>query len=190
LALPRTPLHERLAREGRLKPRAGDLHQLWNNLIATNVVPLRMTEQELMDGFRRLLARIADDAAIERRILNKARYLGQIPRHFGLPPVRSLLYLTRLLVRGVVLVGPRRWLHFVRSLRPALRKPRLLPFLVLNWTYGLAVQAFVRQHLRFMTETTEASEGQGRVGSAARVLYSVVRPSGSSVQCKPRSSLP
>jgi radical SAM superfamily enzyme YgiQ (UPF0313 family) len=170
LALPRTPLYERLAREGRLRPRAGELHPLWNNLIATNVVPLRMTEPELMDGFRRLLARIADDAAIERRILNKARYLGQVPGHFGLPPVRTLLYLTRLLIRGVVLVGPRRWLHFARSLRPALRKPRLLPFLVLNWTYGLAVQAFVRQHLRIMTGTMGPDEDQAADAAPRGVL--------------------
>src|SRR5207344_260544 len=64
LALPRTPLFDRLRREGRLKPTAGDQHHLWNNLIATNIVPLRMTEEEMLDGFRELMARVVDDAAI------------------------------------------------------------------------------------------------------------------------------
>jgi radical SAM superfamily enzyme YgiQ (UPF0313 family) len=148
LALPRTPLFERLKKEGRLRPTAGDRHRLWNNLIATNVVPKRMTEDELMHGFRELLRRIADDGAIERRIRAKLTHLGRPPVPFGLPVGMTLRYLLRFLVRGVVSGGPRRWRAFARTLGPALRDPRLLPFVIVNWTYGLAIQAFVARHLR------------------------------------------
>ena len=144
LALPRTPLHERLQREGRLKLTAGEGHHLWNNLIATNIAPLRMTEEELLGGFRDLMGRLSDDAAIAQRIRNKLRILGRPPIPFGLSVPRTLLYLLRFLVRGILPGGPRRWYHFIRSLGT---NPRLVPFVVLNWTYGLAIQAFVRKHL-------------------------------------------
>jgi hypothetical protein len=39
-----------------------------------------------------------------------------------------------------------------RSLVPAIRNPRLIPFAVLNWVYGLAIQAFVREHLKSLEE--------------------------------------
>lgn len=148
LALPRTPLHERLKREGRLRPTAGDGHTLWNNLVATNVVPLRMTDAELMAGFSELLGRIATDAAIERRIRTKVRQIGRPPVPFELPFATTVRYLLQFLVHGILRGGPRRWAAFARSLVPALRDRRVLPFIVLNWTYGLAIQAFVRRHLK------------------------------------------
>jgi radical SAM superfamily enzyme YgiQ (UPF0313 family) len=148
LALPRTPLFERLGREGRLKPTAGDRHRLWNNLIATNVVPLRITEDEMLGGFRQLMARLADDAAIANRVRIKLRQFGRPPLTFGLSPAQVLRYLTRFVLRGALPGGPRRWYHLARSLVPALRDPRLVPFAILNWIYGLAVQAFVREHLK------------------------------------------
>jgi radical SAM superfamily enzyme YgiQ (UPF0313 family) len=148
LALPRTPLYDRLAHEGRLHPTAGDRHHLWNNLLGTNVIPLRMTDGELRDGLRSLMARVADDAVIADRIRTKLRHLGRTPMTFGLPPGRVLVYLTRFLLSGVLRGGPRRWYHVARSLVPAVRNPRHIPFAVLNWVYGLAIQAFVREHLR------------------------------------------
>ncbi|HEX3150914.1 MAG TPA: radical SAM protein [Gemmataceae bacterium] len=147
LALPRTPLFERLGREGRLKPTAGDQHQLWNNLIATNVVPLRMTEDEMLDGFRDLMACVASDEAIAERVRTKLRQFGRPPLTFGLSPFRISQYLARFVWRGVLPGGPRRWVLVARSLLPALRDPRLVPFAILNWTYGLAIQSFVREHL-------------------------------------------
>ena len=147
LALPRTPLYDRLRREGRLRPTAGAPHELWNNWIDTNVVPLRMTSDDLRAGFRRLLARLADDAAIADRIRNKLRHLTAPPLPFRLPFGTTLVYLARFLVRGVLPGGPRRWWHVARSLGPAVTNPRAVPFVVLNWTFGLAMQAFVKDLL-------------------------------------------
>jgi radical SAM superfamily enzyme YgiQ (UPF0313 family) len=152
IALPKTPLHDRLKREGRLRPTAGDRHRLWNNLIATNVIPLRMSDRELISGFRDLIRRLADDAVIADRIRRKVRLLGRRPLGFRLSPGQTALYLARFVLRGLLPGGPRRWWQFARSLAPAVRDPRLVPFVVQNWTYGLAIQAFTREHLRTTAE--------------------------------------
>lgn len=144
LALPRTPLNDRLRREGRLKPISRDGHRLWNNLIATNIVPLRMTEKELLSGFRELMVSVSDDAAIARRVRTKVRQLGRTPNAIGLPWSRTLSYLFRFFVFGLLSGGPRRWYYFLRSLG---LNPRLMPFAVMNWTQGLAIQEFVKGHL-------------------------------------------
>ncbi|MBV8488678.1 MAG: DUF4070 domain-containing protein [Planctomycetaceae bacterium] len=47
-AIPKTPLHERLAREGRL-----DLADRWE--FGTNVIPLQMSREELLEGYLRVL---------------------------------------------------------------------------------------------------------------------------------------
>jgi radical SAM superfamily enzyme YgiQ (UPF0313 family) len=157
LALPRTPWHERLARSGRLRS-AGESHHLWNNLIGTNVEPAGMSYDELVSGFRDLIARVTSDGAIARRILNKLPHLGDVPVPFSLSPRETLVNLGRFLVRGVLRGGPRRWYHFARTLAPVLRRPRLLPFVVLNWVYGVTIQAFVREHLRRNESRTTNAE--------------------------------
>ena len=150
IALPRTPLYERLSQEGRLRPTAGAPHQLWNNLIATNVTPLRMTYAELLGGFRGLLRQVSEDSAICQRIHNKMRHMVAPPVPFRLSSGRALLYLGRFLINGVARGGVRRWFYFARSLLPALANPRLIPFVILNWIYGIAIQRFVTEHLRLL----------------------------------------
>jgi radical SAM superfamily enzyme YgiQ (UPF0313 family) len=59
-AIPKTPLHERLAREGRLDPVDRPEH-------GTNVVPLRISREALRDGYARLMADLyAPDAYFNR----------------------------------------------------------------------------------------------------------------------------
>ncbi|MCE9565269.1 MAG: B12-binding domain-containing radical SAM protein [Planctomycetes bacterium] len=147
LALPRTPLFERLQRDGRLQS-PGEGHHLWNNLIGTNIIPQNMTYSELVLGFRELIRRITDDAAIGQRIRNKLPHLGSAPVPFQLDFRSTLAYLGRFLVQGVLRGGVRRWYHVARSLVPVLFRPRLVPFVILNWVYGIAIQEFVREHLR------------------------------------------
>jgi radical SAM superfamily enzyme YgiQ (UPF0313 family) len=162
LALPRTPLYERLQRVGRLKPMAG--HQLWNNHIGTNVVPLRMTDDQLLTGFHELMNRLSDDTSIARRIRNKTQYLSRMPVSFGMSIPRTLLYLFRFLVHGLLPGGPRRWRLFARSLS---LNPRLLPFVVLNWTQGLAIQAFVKQSLSQTSEPVALARESPTVANAS-----------------------
>lgn len=146
IALPKTPLHARLTKEGRLKTLPDDAHHLWDNLISTNIVPTQMTSEALSAGFRDLLRRISDDASIARRIENKLRHLDS-PLVYRPSSAKTMRYLWRFLRVALTRGGPSRWRLFARTLRPALRNPRLLPFVVVNWVYGIAIQNFVREHL-------------------------------------------
>jgi radical SAM superfamily enzyme YgiQ (UPF0313 family) len=60
-AIPKTPLHARLAREGRLDPE--DQPES-----GTNVIPLRMGRSELRDGYVRVMTALYDPASYERRL--------------------------------------------------------------------------------------------------------------------------
>jgi hypothetical protein len=121
-------------------------------LIGTNIIPHGMTYDELVAGFRDLIRRVTADAVIAERIRNKLPHLGEVPVPFSLSMRETLVNLGRFLVRGVLRGGPRRWYHFTRSLLPVVRRPRLLPFVVLNWVYGITIQSFVREHLRKLAE--------------------------------------
>src|SRR5438270_7156140 len=54
-AIPKTPLYSRLEAEGRLDNAAAD-----DPRIATNVIPLRMTREEMCDGWVDLMTRLYD----------------------------------------------------------------------------------------------------------------------------------
>jgi radical SAM superfamily enzyme YgiQ (UPF0313 family) len=83
-ALPKTPLHARLAKEGRLDPADEPEY-------GTNVIPARMSREELREGYVRLMGELyAPDAYFERleglylgerieRGHARARYLGRHP---------------------------------------------------------------------------------------------------------------
>ena len=102
LALPRTPLHERLERTGRLREMTGEFHHLWNNLIQTNIVPHGMSYDELVSGFRDLIARITSDAAIAARIRNKLPRIGPVPVPFRVTPRAALAAFCRFVLRGLL----------------------------------------------------------------------------------------
>ena len=59
-AIPKTPLHDRLAAEGRLDP--ADTSEF-----GTNVIPLRMSREELRDGYIRVLNELYDPEAYFER---------------------------------------------------------------------------------------------------------------------------
>jgi radical SAM superfamily enzyme YgiQ (UPF0313 family) len=60
-AIPKTPLHERLAREGRLDP--SDEPEC-----GTNVIPLRMTREELREGYVRVMEDLYEPTAYFERL--------------------------------------------------------------------------------------------------------------------------
>jgi radical SAM superfamily enzyme YgiQ (UPF0313 family) len=60
-AIPKTPLHARLEREGRLDPADVPAH-------GTNVIPLRVSRQELRDGYVRLLNDLYEPEAFFGRV--------------------------------------------------------------------------------------------------------------------------
>ena len=163
-AMPRTPLYERLRTAGRLRETdsAGD-----NTKLDTNVVPLNMSREQLIDGYRDLHHRLLADGAIARRIINKRRVFGQPAGSMEYSAATGLAILLRLLWRGILPGGPIRQWHFLRTI-PWL-KPRQLPIVVGDWIVGLSMQDYARRHFGAAADAQTQSAGD-RLARLARTL--------------------
>jgi radical SAM superfamily enzyme YgiQ (UPF0313 family) len=140
-ALPKTPLYERLQREGRLRDTA---HAADNTKLATNVVPKHMGYDQMVAAYQRLYRRLLTDRAIAERIRNKMRHLGQ-PVYAGeYALTQRITIVWRLLCKGVLAGGPARLWHFLRSI--PWRSPRKVPLTIVDWIAGLAMQDYVRRY--------------------------------------------
>lgn len=140
-ALPRTPLHERLEREGRL---IGQAECADNTKASTNIIPKRMSYTEMIEGYRALYRRLFSDRGIAERVKNKLRHLRD-PVYRGEYRLREqAAILARLLVKGIARGGWRRAWHFTRSL--PWRAPAKLPLAVMDWIAGLAMRDYVDRH--------------------------------------------
>ena len=136
-ALPKTPLYERLQKEGRLLARAG----ADNTKVGTNFLPKRMSYEDMMRAYARFYGRLFSDRVIADRVRNKARYLGS-PVYRGEYPLRErCLILWRLLVKGLVPGGPTRLYHFARSL--PWFAPSKLPLAIIDWIAGITMRRYV-----------------------------------------------
>ncbi len=141
-AAPKTPLYERLEREGRLIHDANDSD---NTKLSTNVIPKRMAYAEMIEAYRTLYGRLLSNRGIATRIRNKVRHLTR-PVGGSVEPMREqLAKLERIVIHGVLAGGVSRIVHFLRSL-PYLR-PRLLPLVIEDWVVGLSMRDYVDRHL-------------------------------------------
>lgn len=141
MAIEKTPLYERLEKEDRLRPLPVGLD---NSKLATNVIPKRMTYDELIDGYRALYFRLLEHGVIAERIRNKARWLKGSPYR----ELRSLSGSFRAVGELVVHVartgGVPGIFHLLRSF-PVL-KPRLIPMVVHDWVVGLSMRDYVDRY--------------------------------------------
>jgi radical SAM superfamily enzyme YgiQ (UPF0313 family) len=142
-ALPKTPLFERLSREGRIL--AGVPHGD-NTRLRTNIVPKNMSVEQLIEGYRRLYASLLSDGSIAERIRNKLRHFGAPAVLAREPPLEAARALWNLLRRGIARGGLARAWHFASSL-PLLR-PSLIPLAVTDWIAGLAMRDYVERHMK------------------------------------------
>ena len=150
-ALPRTPLWQRLERDGRLLAHADNTD---NTKPGTNVVPKNMSYEAMVQGYMTLYRRLLSDAGIAERVRRKARLMCD-PVYRGEYSGREQIGIFwKLLAKGVARGGWRRMLHFTRSL-PWLA-PRKLPLAVVDWIAALAMRDYVDRHF-----------GQVRPGDAA-----------------------
>jgi radical SAM superfamily enzyme YgiQ (UPF0313 family) len=155
-ALPKTPLYLRLQEEGRVRPAVAGTD---NTKPATNIVPKRMTYQEMIEGYEAMYRRLTSDAGIGARIRNKFRYMGP-PVYGGEYTARQRLDIVwRLIVKGVLRGGPSRVWHFLRSL--PLASPAKLPLAMVDWIAGLSMRDYVDRHFPVAGED---------VGSALRLF--------------------
>jgi radical SAM superfamily enzyme YgiQ (UPF0313 family) len=139
-ALPRTPLYERLKREGRLLPESahGD-----NTKLGTNFLPKRMSYETMVQNYQRLYRRLFSDGGIARRIVHKTRYL-RAAAAVEYSRREQLAIVRRLWARGVLAGGPRRVLYFLYTL--ARTRLRAWPQVLLDWSVGLAMRDYIRRH--------------------------------------------
>jgi len=163
-ALPRTPLFERLKREGRLV--AGAAHGD-NTKLATNIVPKSMSVAQMIEGYKALYARLVSDGGIAERIRGKLRSFGAPVRVQRERPLEALVIVWKLLVRGIARGGVVRAWHFARSL-PLLR-PRRLPLAINDWISGLAMRDYVDRH--FMPARRSAQAAERAVARLRRSLW-------------------
>lgn len=140
-ALPRTPLYERLKREGRLVEGAahGD-----NTNARTNIVPKSMSVEDMTAGYTRLYADLLADRGIAERIRAKLSHFGTPARLVRERPLEAARIVWHLLARGIARGGPSRIWHFLRSL--PLSRPGQLPLAINDWISGLAMRDYAERH--------------------------------------------
>jgi radical SAM superfamily enzyme YgiQ (UPF0313 family) len=140
-ALPKTPLYYRLEKEGRLLPGANDSD---NTKQGTNVIPLRMKYDEMMERYRGLYRRLMSYRNIADRIRNKVKFIGTPPTARDDSWLTRIRIIRRLLVHGLVPGGVPRMFHFLRSI--PFHKPRFIPLVVQDWIVGLSMRDYVERN--------------------------------------------
>ena len=140
-ALPKTPLYERLEKAGRLRPYQ---HDQDNSKLGTNVIPMQMEYDAMVDGYRNLYQRLTTDENIAQRMRNKIRQMGPPVFTGGFTQREGLAILGRLFFKGIVPGGISRIALFLGTL--PLRRPGLLALWVSDWITGLSMQGYVKQH--------------------------------------------
>jgi len=164
MAIPKTPLYERLQAENRLS----DVPMSDNSKLGTNVIPKGMTYDEMVDGYRDLHYRLFSDRGIADRVKSKARYLKK-PR-YGEPysPRMLTLLLGRLWSRALAPGGLSRIYHFLRSM--PVTRPRLIPMAASDWILGWAMRDYMDRHFvrEFQEDTRRARSYVERMKEAFR----------------------
>jgi hypothetical protein len=140
-AMPRTPLYERLEKEGRLREQDSGCD---NTQVGTNVVPKQMPYDEMVVRYQQLYRRLLKDSAIATRLNNKLRHMQDPLYSGGFTPAQSLQILWRLLVKGILPGGPSRWWAFLRTM--PLRRPGQFATVVSDWIIALSMVDYVERH--------------------------------------------
>jgi len=149
-ALPKTPLYERLAGEGRLLPGADGTD---NTSIGTNFVPKQIEYDTLVREYRHLYERLLSHRTIADRIANKMRYIGKAEYRSPYSTRQLIGIIGRFLWKGILRGGPSRALHFVRSIRSA--SPRQIPLVISDWVAALSMKEFAQRHLLLGNEARD-----------------------------------
>jgi radical SAM superfamily enzyme YgiQ (UPF0313 family) len=162
-ALPRTPLYERLEKEGRLRAQEDDTD---NTRPGTNITPKYMHYEAMVDAYQALYRRLFSDRGIAERLRNKLRYMARPVYQSGYSASQRLGILWRLLVKGILPGGLPRVVHFLSTV-PVL-SPSRLPLVVSDWIAGLAMREYVER--RFTASVAEGSAFERRVAQVRAAL--------------------
>jgi radical SAM superfamily enzyme YgiQ (UPF0313 family) len=140
-ALPKTPLYERLEKEGRLIPKQNYAD---NSKLDTNVLPKQMGYEEMINGYKQLHHRLLSNSGIARRIKSKTRYLGNVANNGEYSVAKGFKSLRNLIIRGLIPGRIPRMFHFLRTI--PLFKPSLISLVVQDWIIGLSMKDYVDRH--------------------------------------------
>jgi len=177
-ALPKTPLHERLAREGRLIP---DADHTDNTKVRTNVIPKRMRYDEMVGGYIALYRRLLTDRAIAERLRNKIRHMADPVYRGEYTGHEKIAIIMKLLRKGIIRGGLRRAFHFARSL-PWLA-PEKIPLAVVDWIAALAMRDYVDRN--FAAPRAEDAAAASRwLASIERATRRYLRKGAASMELK------
>jgi radical SAM superfamily enzyme YgiQ (UPF0313 family) len=144
-AIPKTPLYERLEKADRLRTDEHDSDTTNNTKLRTNVIPLNMTYDEMITGYRELFDRLLENRNIADRILIKNRYLTDPIYKSRFSAWENITTMQRFLARGILPGGLSRIYHFLRSF--PWTNPRLAPMAIQDWITGLSMRDYVERNL-------------------------------------------
>jgi radical SAM superfamily enzyme YgiQ (UPF0313 family) len=147
VAVEKTPLFDRLQKEGRLRPESAALD---NTKLATNFEPKKMSHDELIKGCQALYYRLLDYRIISERIHNKARYFTKAPSRNRRSLEESFRVMIELCRHIFKQEGMRGLVRFWRSL--LVTRPKLVPMVVRDWVIGLSMKDYVDRHFALEVE--------------------------------------
>lgn len=151
MAIPKTPLFDRLKKDGRLILQQDDKY-IDHTKLATNVIPKNMSYDELVNGYHDLFYRLLDDRCIADKIKNKTRYLRDPLYRNQYPLGNQLSSLAKLMIRGIMAGGLSRIYHFIRSF--PFTKPSQISVVIQDWVVGISMRSYIDRH--FVRENEKA----------------------------------
>lgn len=165
-AMPKTPLHERVEREGRLlADSTGD------QFVFSNIEPRNMTRRELYEGYRRLIADLYDFRNYRERTL--AFILGRGQQITERLDVRwsELRLLGRVLRRTLLVADPRRAWFTLRLLgETLLRRPSAfrdaVSFAIVHKALSEYMEVLGRHLDRAIAELERGAQAEAAVAAA------------------------
>ncbi|MFI5322701.1 MAG: radical SAM protein [Thermodesulfobacteriota bacterium] len=153
-AVPKTPLYERLEKDGRLIKEASATD---NTKLGTNLIPKQMSYDEMVNGYRELYYRLLDDKTIAERIRNKTSYMSKplFRSTYGIG--EQLQSLRKFFFNGIFPGGFTRTYHFLRTF--PFTRPNMVPLVIQDWTIGISMRNYVDRH--FIKEFEEKNSLAG-----------------------------
>jgi radical SAM superfamily enzyme YgiQ (UPF0313 family) len=170
-AMPKTPLHERVTREGRLLADSNG-----DQFVFSNILPKLMSRRELYEGYRRLIGELYEFKNFHRRTMEFLLHRGgQVTRGTNIRK-GDLVLLWRILVQTVLRASPRRAWFTLRLLGATLlRRPSAFKDAV---SFALVHKA-LSEYMEALGRHLEAAiEQLDRSGSITRSALGTVENAG------------
>jgi len=140
-AVPKTPLYERLEKDGRL---IKDASCTDNTKLGTNLIPKQMSYDEMVEGYRDLYYRLLDDRTIADRINNKMNHLKNPIFKSTYTLKDQVSVFGKFMKNGILKGGARRIYHFLRTI--PFTNPKQIPVVIQDWTVGISMKDYVDRH--------------------------------------------